>query len=118
MEPQTELRTAAESNASYFLSAILSSRSTVVQAETTLKQEGTSKLNTLTIASTGNGNKTESRKRKKQKEARSVEETLTDNVTPSSDCMVTLDSSEVSRQTEEISEPICKKKKKKGKLLL
>jgi hypothetical protein len=126
----------AESNASYFLSAILSSRSAVVkeettlkqeettlkqeettlkQEETTLKQEETSKLNTLTVASNGNDSKTESRKRKKKKVARSVEETHTDNVTSSSDCMVTRDSSQVSRQSEEIGEPISRKKKIKNK---
>ncbi|EFX86603.1 hypothetical protein DAPPUDRAFT_222018 [Daphnia pulex] len=86
LKSQTEMRI-AESNASYFLSAILSSRSAVVKEETTVKQEETSKLNTLTVASIGSDSKTESRKRKKKKLARSVEETHTDNVTSSSDCM-------------------------------
>ena len=105
----------AESNATYFLSAIVSSRSAVKKEETTFNQEGTNKLNPSTVASTGNGSKTESCKRKKKKDARSVEEIHTNNDASTSDRKTTWDASQASRQSEGIGEPTCRNKKFKNK---
>ena len=112
MESECEKKT-VESNARYFLSAIVSSSSKSVTKEEAMIKQERNKLNPSPEASTmmveyDSKSELPSRKRKNKKEAFSVEKISMDNRN-SSNCMAPC-------QSEEIIEPTRKKKKLKNKM--
>jgi hypothetical protein len=112
LESECEKKT-VESNARYFLSAIVSSSSKSVTKEEAMIKQERNKLNPSPEASTmmveyDSKSELPSRKRKNKKEAFSVEKISMDNRN-SSNCMAPC-------QSEEIIEPTRKKKKLKNKM--